>query len=36
LTRCLARLKEVNTQGQLGNSLERFQKDLQPKPASDK
>ena len=32
LTRCLARLQEVNTRGQLGNSLERFQQDHRLKP----
>ena len=36
LSRCLARLEEVNTQGQLGNSLTRFQKEAQLKPPGDK
>jgi tetratricopeptide (TPR) repeat protein len=36
LSRCLARLQEVNAQGQLGNSLERFQKDPLLKPAAGK
>jgi tetratricopeptide (TPR) repeat protein len=33
LSRCLERLQEVNRQGQLGHSLERFEKLAQPNPA---
>ena len=32
LSRCLKRLQEVNLQGQLGHSLERFEKLAQPNP----
>jgi tetratricopeptide (TPR) repeat protein len=35
LSRCLTRLEEVNAQGQLGNSLTRFQKEAH-KPPGDK
>jgi tetratricopeptide (TPR) repeat protein len=33
LTKCLERLQEVNRQGQLGHSLERFEKLARPKPS---
>jgi tetratricopeptide (TPR) repeat protein len=33
LTRCLQRLREVNLQGQMGHSLERFEKRAQPSPS---
>jgi tetratricopeptide (TPR) repeat protein len=33
LIKCLKRLQEVNRQGQLGHSLERFEKQAQPNPA---
>jgi tetratricopeptide (TPR) repeat protein len=36
LCRCLARLQEVNSQGRLGNSLERFQKHSRLNPPDDK
>jgi tetratricopeptide (TPR) repeat protein len=36
LTRCLARLQEVNTRGRLGHSLERFQKHPRLTAAGDK
>jgi tetratricopeptide (TPR) repeat protein len=36
LSRCLARLQEVNSQGRLGNSLERFQKHPRFSSAGDK
>ena len=35
LSRCLKRLREVNLQGQLGHSLERFEKLAQPNPTSN-
>ena len=34
-SRCLARLQEVNSQGGLGHSLERFQKQAQVRPAGN-
>jgi len=33
LSRCLERLQEVNRQGQMGHSLERFEKVANPKPS---
>ena len=33
LSKCLKRLQEVNRQGQLGHSLERFEKQANPKPS---
>jgi tetratricopeptide (TPR) repeat protein len=33
LSKCLERLQEVNRQGQLGHSLERFEKQAQPNPS---
>jgi tetratricopeptide (TPR) repeat protein len=33
LSRCLKRLQEVNREGQLGHSLERFEKRAQPSPS---
>jgi tetratricopeptide (TPR) repeat protein len=33
LSRCLERLQEVNRQGRLGHSLERFEKQAHPKPS---
>ncbi len=35
-SRCLARLREVNSRGGLGHSLERFQKETQLAPAGNK
>jgi tetratricopeptide (TPR) repeat protein len=36
LSRCLARLQDVNAQGRLGNSLDRFQKHPRLNPPGDK
>jgi hypothetical protein len=33
MLRCLKKLREVNVQGQLGHSLERFEKLTKPSPA---
>ena len=33
LSRCLKRLQEVNREGRLGHSLERFEKQAQPSPS---